>query len=446
MPGDAALLEHAQDRIDALNKTYERRLPSILFHRPRRWNNTERVWMGYERKRGKLADLNWLLRGARPASVSERFSLIGRRRCRTGGHPLRDHARHRHGIAARRSATVRRHDGAPAEPPAVRRDAGPGARGLRNPAAAGEPEPAGHQPLSLCAAAQRRARASIPTRERCPTYTRTCSTKARSLARAFTTSTRSSSRSSDKFPENRILSHDLLEGCYARSGLLSDVELFEDYPPTYAADAARRHRWIRGDWQIASWLLPRVPGVAGQSVPQSAVRACRDGKSPTTCGAASCRSRSCCYCWRAGSRCRPRLAWTLVVLGIVLLPPLLNSLLTAGAEAARGSRYGSIWRQPRSRRQRNAPRRDSTLACLPHEAWFSADAILRTTWRIAGLASPAARMESVRRAGAQRRARAAGVRAVDVDCAGDQHSRRARTWPLRGRRCCCLPRRSCCSG
>src|ERR1051325_2264515 len=63
-----------------------------------------------------------------------------------------------------------------------------------------------------------------------------------------------------RFPENRILSHDLIEGCYVRSGLLSDVQLYEDYPATYDADVARRHRWIRGDWQIARWILPRVPG------------------------------------------------------------------------------------------------------------------------------------------------------------------------------------------
>ena len=65
-----------------------------------------------------------------------------------------------------------------------------------------------------------------------------------------------------RFPENRILSHDLLEGCYARSGLLSDVHLYEDYPSRYDADARRQERWIRGDWQIARWLLPRVPGPA----------------------------------------------------------------------------------------------------------------------------------------------------------------------------------------
>ena len=54
-----------------------------------------------------------------------------------------------------------------------------------------------------------------------------------------------------RFPENRILSHDLLEGCYARAGLLSDVQLYEEYPSRYSADVSRRHRWIRGDWQIA---------------------------------------------------------------------------------------------------------------------------------------------------------------------------------------------------
>ncbi len=68
-----------------------------------------------------------------------------------------------------------------------------------------------------------------------------------------------------RFPENRILSHDLLEGCYARAGLLSDVELFETDPALYSSDVKRRRRWIRGDWQILGWLLPRVPGFAGRS-------------------------------------------------------------------------------------------------------------------------------------------------------------------------------------
>ena len=76
-----------------------------------------------------------------------------------------------------------------------------------------------------------------------------------------------------RFPENRILSHDLLEGCYARSGLLSDVQLYEEYPSTYGADISRRHRWIRGDWQLLGWLLPLVPGPGKRRLQQSIVGA-----------------------------------------------------------------------------------------------------------------------------------------------------------------------------
>jgi hypothetical protein len=73
-----------------------------------------------------------------------------------------------------------------------------------------------------------------------------------------------------RFPENRILSHDLIEGCHARCGFLSDVELIENEPSRVLVDANRRHRWTRGDWQIASWLFPRVPGPDGGPGAQSA--------------------------------------------------------------------------------------------------------------------------------------------------------------------------------
>ena len=68
----------------------------------------------------------------------------------------------------------------------------------------------------------------------------------------------------ERFPDNRILSHDLLEGNYIRSGYLTDVELYEDYPASYAADINRRHRWTRGDWQIAAWALPFAPAPNGK--------------------------------------------------------------------------------------------------------------------------------------------------------------------------------------
>ena len=66
-----------------------------------------------------------------------------------------------------------------------------------------------------------------------------------------------------RFPENQILSHDLLEGCYLRSGFLSDVPLYENSPGNYLTDVKRRHRWIRGDWQIAGWVWRK--GMSGLS-------------------------------------------------------------------------------------------------------------------------------------------------------------------------------------
>ena len=62
-----------------------------------------------------------------------------------------------------------------------------------------------------------------------------------------------------RFPRNALLSHDLIEGAYARAGLVSDIEVIEDYPSHYSAYNRRKHRWLRGDWQITAWLFPHVP-------------------------------------------------------------------------------------------------------------------------------------------------------------------------------------------
>jgi cyclic beta-1,2-glucan synthetase len=107
-----------------------------------------------------------------------------------------------------------------------------------------------------------------------------------------------------RFPENRILSHDLLEGCYARAGLLSDVQLYEDYPARYSADISRRYRWIRGDWQLAGWLLRRVPGNSpegGAAPDQSAFKA----------GAMEAHRQSAAQPGPGGARSSAVLGWTL---------------------------------------------------------------------------------------------------------------------------------------
>ena len=102
----------------------------------------------------------------------------------------------------------------------------------------------------------------------------------------------------ERFPENLILSHDLLEGCHARSALISDIELFEAYPAQYGADVSRRHRWIRGDWQIAMWALPWVPNQHGD-IESNPLSRCRAGRFWTICGAVWCLLR-----WCSCSACR----------------------------------------------------------------------------------------------------------------------------------------------
>ena len=131
LPSDAPLLELAARRIAELNEKHGADR-FFLFHRPRRYNAGERAWIGFERKRGKLADLNALLRGA----GDDRFSrVVGRhrpaRQCQ-----VRDHARHRHAAAARCGAAARRRNDAPAESPALRRRRTQGRGRVRNPATA----------------------------------------------------------------------------------------------------------------------------------------------------------------------------------------------------------------------------------------------------------------------------------------------------------------------
>ena len=70
-----------------------------------------------------------------------------------------------------------------------------------------------------------------------------------------------------RFPRNALLSHDLIEGAYARAGQVTDVELIDDYPSHYSAYSRRKHRWVRGDWQIVQWMFGKVPDESGRLGP-----------------------------------------------------------------------------------------------------------------------------------------------------------------------------------
>ena len=183
-----------------------------------------------------------------------------------------------------------------------------------------------------------------------------------------------------RFPENRILSHDLIEGCYARSALLNDVQLYEDYPATYDADVARHHRWIRGDWQIARWILPRVPGPQHTALknPLSVLSRWKILDNLRRSLVPASLVLLLLFIWLQLS---PVWTWTLAVLAMVFVPILFSfvlDLLQKPEDVAA--------KQHMSEAMRSFGRHFSqglfTFACAPYEAFFSLDAIVRAVWRM----------------------------------------------------------------
>jgi cellobiose phosphorylase len=257
LPGDESLLQRARAGIEMLNRKYPSGGSSrfFLFHRPRRWNATDRLWMGYERKRGKLAEFNGLLRGRSSECFSE---IVGDAAILPG---------------VKYVITLDTDTELPRD--AARQLVGTMAHCLNRP----QFDPVRGIVDKGYSILQPRVGVSLPSAGRSwfvrlfagnpgiDPYTRAVSDVYQDLFHegsfigkgiydvdAFERAV------AGRFPENAILSHDLLESCHARSALVSDVEFYEEFPYRYNADINRRHRWIRGDWQIMPWLLPRVPG------------------------------------------------------------------------------------------------------------------------------------------------------------------------------------------
>ncbi|MCG7858593.1 GH36-type glycosyl hydrolase domain-containing protein [Flavihumibacter sp.] len=260
MPGDAELVEYASMLINDLNQKYNNTQYDtfFLFHRPRTWNAREKRWMGYERKRGKLSALNGLIRGR---SQNE-FSTI------TGDYHVLTNVKY--------VITLDSDTQLPRE--SVWKFIATMAHPLNHPIL----DPVKNRVIEGHGILQPRVASSIPSMapslylrmqgsvSGIDPYTRVSSDVYQDLFNegSFIGKGIYDVDVFDKvldqvFPENRILSHDLLEGCYTRSGLLSDVLLYEDNPSRYHDDVKRHHRWIRGDWQIAAWILPFTPTKKG---------------------------------------------------------------------------------------------------------------------------------------------------------------------------------------
>ncbi|MDE3022158.1 MAG: cyclic beta 1-2 glucan synthetase [Pseudomonadota bacterium] len=257
LPNDEILLVHARAAMQKLNDTYRDDRPCIfyLIHRPRAWNPIERVWMGYERKRGKLEQFNTLLRGGAQTAFLEivgDVSILGSIRyvitLDTDTQLPRDAARTLIGNLAH-----------PLNRPVydtVRQRVVEGYAILQPRAS-----------ISLTSSGQSRFTKLFAGDVGIDPYTREISDvyqdifgEGSFIGKGIYDVDTFRQAVDGRFPENLILSHDLLESGYARSALVTDVDLIEEYPSSYTIESSRRHRWIRGDWQIAGWLLPRVPG------------------------------------------------------------------------------------------------------------------------------------------------------------------------------------------
>jgi cyclic beta-1,2-glucan synthetase len=259
LSGEEELLDLAKQKIEALNIKYANNGKDIffIFHRHRVWNERDKIWMGNERKRGKLHDLNNLLRN----KGQENFILI------SGD------------ISALWSVQFVITLDADTQLPkdTARKIIGNLAHPLNRPF---YDEKKGRVTEGY-AILQPRVAASFPRSDSSfykkihssdhglDPYTKAISDVYQDLFHEGSFIGKGiydvdifEKALEDKMPENRILSHDLLEGSLARSALISDVQFLEEYPENYLDDVKRHSRWIRGDWQIATWLLPWAPGAS----------------------------------------------------------------------------------------------------------------------------------------------------------------------------------------
>lgn len=259
--GDEALLETAIAGIARLNRRYG---PApggdrfLLLHRRRLWNDGEARWIGWERKRGKLHELNRLLRGATDTS----FLPIG-------GQAPKVPTDVRYVITLDADTRLPRD--------AVRRLIGKMAHPLNRP----QFDIAAGRVLAGYAVLQPRVTPSLPVGREGSLFQRIFSSMngidpyAAAASDVYQDLIGEGSYAgkgiyeidafeaalAGRVPESTLLSHDLFEGIFARAGLASDVEVVEEFPARYDVAARRQHRWARGDWQLLPWLTGRGPAV-----------------------------------------------------------------------------------------------------------------------------------------------------------------------------------------
>jgi cyclic beta-1,2-glucan synthetase len=256
------LVKLAMQCINDLNEKYSQAKGGAFFllHRHRVFNSRQGVWMGWERKRGKLLDLNKFLFTAEdnfPVKAGQISALKGVRYVIT----LDSDTQLPRATASRMIGTIAH----PLNQAIInpRRRVVTAGYGILQPRVG----------VSVASASRSRLAALYSGETGFDIYTRAVSDVYQDLFGEGIFAGKGIYEVSilhqvldRRFPRNALLSHDLIEGSYARAGLVTDIEIIDDYPSHYSAHTRRKHRWVRGDWQIARWLFGRVPDETGKFI------------------------------------------------------------------------------------------------------------------------------------------------------------------------------------
>src|ERR1700690_737634 len=380
-PGDQALLELAIGGIARLNRLHAAGAAGprfLLLHRARGWSQGQRQWIGWERKRGKLHELNRLLRGA----TDTHFLDLG------AGTPLIP-------PAVRYVITLDSDTRLPRD--AARRLVGKMAHPLNRPRL----DPLGRHVVEGYAVLQPRIAAAQPTSSAGSLYQYICSSangidpyatavsdvyqdlfdEGSYAGKGIYDVDAFESSLADRVPDGTLLSHDLFEGTFARSGLASDIELVEEFPSRYDVAVARQHRWARGDWQLLPWILGR--GDAATAIPGRGTLTLislwkmLDNLRRTLWALATIVALLVGWLLPAAAG----LLWTGYIVTMIALPaflPVFAGLLPAH----RGVTWRSHWHAVREDVSLAILRTVFLVTFLAHQAWWTTDAICRTLYRL----------------------------------------------------------------
>ena len=373
--GDEALVAAAAHGITRLNQRYGSAPGGarfLLLHRRRVWSGSEQRWMGWERKRGKLHELNRLLRGASDTTFQEATIPAGVRYVLTLDADTllpRD--------------TVSRLVGKMAHPlnqPRFDHGAGRVVEGY--------------------SVLQPRVTPSLPDGREGSMFQRIFSSLSGIDPYALAVSDvyqdlfgegsyngkgiydvdAFEAALAGRVPDGALLSHDLFEGVFARAGLASDVEVVEDFPSRYDVGAMRHHRWARGDWQLLPWIIGRGPGVASgtwSAIPAIGRWKMLDNLRRTLSAPAAVLALL--VGW--AMPLNVGLAWTAFVISTIALPtlvPVVAAIPPSRAGVSIRSHLRALKHDLRTALALSA----LLVTFLGHQAWLMGDAVGRTLWRV----------------------------------------------------------------